>query len=375
MRRPILHWLLCICALALTLFGARLLQAGSPAGPVAIRAPTYAPGQESFDLHYEDLERRSHRFTCQIDASFARQEQDAFGYPLDGDQTLGELETRLKAEVKRLAGTVAPYLDLKIIRHSTPQSELGAPVAWSNTLKFRLGALPPQLRAQEPVVVAKIMKSLDEIEAKIYREYYEKRGFEKGIRATEEGQARYEIAYKSIADLARSQLTDCYDQLIHEAGGGLDDQEIVARLSALFQGMSHEPLPVQENGTYRAGFWTPTEVLEHGAGDCDSNSTTLCALWRRPHSGPNMILVVQGVQHALLGYEAKRLTGQKGVVAGNRHYVLYEAWRHPGSSLTATLQAGETLSSSPPVWGFCMTDDCCGDGQRECRVFEDPSGD
>ena len=151
-------------------------------------------------------------------------------------------------------------------------------------------------------------------------------------------------------------------------------------LSALFQEMTFER-PENENDLYKAGFRPPIAVLQRGKGDCDSKSVALCSLWRSP--GPQMILLLADLteaekasvppelrasQHAFLGYQSS--AGPDTVRAGNLHFVLYEA-SHALNPAAGKLRPGQALTSSPPQRGICLTDDCCGLYQADCRVYKD----
>jgi hypothetical protein len=391
MKPPFLHWLICIGALAGSLVGIGLLQASdaraAPVAPPKDSRLECIPNEHTLCIQYVDFHNLSHRFSCQVDPRLAREAEDSFGYPLEGEMIQKELDRRLIIEIKRQAKlidpSIVPYISVGIERHSAaPRSE--APVFWRYKHPLSLkDNLPIQLRAEALEVQRKLKVHLNGAKQRIYDEYYAERGFRKGPLFDDKGRPEYGITYKRIADQARPLLTDCFAELARQAGVG-DDQEVMELLSALFQEMPFE-LPKNEQDLYKSDFREPIAVLRRGLGDCDSKSVALSSLWRSP--GPQMILLfadltekekasvpleLRASQHAFIGYESN--AGRGTVRAGVLHYVLYEASRALDPAAEKLLP-GKVLVSSPPLRGICLTDDCCGLDQSNCRIYEDAPDD
>jgi hypothetical protein len=386
MKPSFLHWLLCI-GLVTALLGISLLQAG--AARAASVAPSgdqrfqCVPNEHTLCIEYRDFGRLRHRFSCQVKPDEVRMVEGSFGYPLDGETIREELDRRLIKKIQEQAGPLAPYVEVGIEPHTAaPRSE--APVSWNykHPVSFKPG-LPGALRAKALEAERRIKANIGTTKQAVYDDYYKEKGFWKGPVVDGQGRAVYEITYKRLAGLARPLLEDCFNTFLRQAGPG-DDEEVMILLSALFQEMPFE-LPKNENDFYRGDFRTPIAVLRRGQGDCDSKSVALSSLWRSP--GPQMILLLSDLteeekasvppelrasQHAFLGYQSS--PGKDTVRAGVLHYTLYEA-SHALDPNAEKLIPGKILVSSRPRRGICLTDDCCGLDQANCRVEEDARGE
>jgi hypothetical protein len=353
-----------------SLWGIGALQAGGARAATA-DLPPLAVGDLKIYFKYHDFDRSVHRFSCEVDAGSARQEEASFGYSLDRETILSELDQRLEQEIKSKMGPLAEYAVISVAHTKMDEAAPRYSILWSYHLGLHWPSRLLPYRQEEVASREKqIRRDLAPVAERVYREYLYERGFdyERPVNA-KSGQII--IAFKRLADRARPLLADCYDRFVREAGPG-DQEDLIKYLLAYFQEMPFQLPPLEEDGLYTEGFWVPTKTLRLGGGDCDSKSAALCAMWQNP--GPQIMLFVtklteeeqqsvppemRAERHVLIGIEAYPGFDQASVMIGLRRYVLCEAVGRVGPG-AEKLYPGERLFASLPTSGFCMTDDCYG---------------
>jgi hypothetical protein len=367
MRPSPVEWLLCLGALVGTLWGIGMLL---PGGAQADTAPLPSKGPvssapENLTLHFEyDFEGRRYSFDCGVDANFARRQEKDFGYPRDREAIWNEMDRILQRKIEEEIGPLARYARIAVTHNPTdtdPQK-----LGWKPHLGYSLPAkskIPVLLHQAADGLPKLIEKKVPELRGRIYGEYYLNRGF-KLVEVPELRDQQLEIAYKSLADVARPMLADCFDTLNRQVAP--TDEELRDLLVAYFYRMeipspdevAREELADQQIGIRREGFWVPTKVLRLRRGDCDAKSTALDALWQRPT--PEILLFVvkapeQTMRHAFLGIATE--ASVKGTLPrGLRHYRLYEM-RSDGPSSEGL---HDLLERATQALELCLTEDCYG---------------
>lgn len=186
MRPSPLHWFLCLGLLtgAFAVIGflqtgdARAALAGFSTGslPAAALGPS-----EQFRVHFEyrDFAGDFHRFDCGVDAGFAEREEASFGYLVDREQVLAELDQRLIAEIRQRLGLLARHADI-VVTHAKLGPEVPAyRVEWSYRLERLWGdRLPAELQSEAERVERRIREELPMLCKGLYTFYFHERGFD-----------------------------------------------------------------------------------------------------------------------------------------------------------------------------------------------------
>jgi hypothetical protein len=388
MKPSRLHWSLCLGLLIVALWATESLLASTASSDSFIPKecpPAVGEQTDPIDIQYHDTATGScHHFRCKVDVSFAKQQENAFGYPLDPAASLKELDALLEVELARAVGEqLAQYAKLKVTHLPVDQ---GKPRWWNPWPQYLFPArstIPKSLRDAADGLEDSIRQKLPALEERIYQEYYQSRGFD--LVRSSNNEDSLEIAYKVLVDQARPKLSDCFNKFEREAGTG-DTKELRSLLVDAFQEMKIQAPPIEDEGRYRAGFWVPTQVLGLRrspsnvpaieacclpGGDCDSKAAALSALWQNP-SRQMMLFVkknpkagkpdeaekrnhplgLQTAEHTYLAIEADS-AGEANLNWHNRHYVLYEVLM-PGGPINPS---GQNFLRE-----FCLTDDCDGSG-------------
>lgn len=379
MKASPLQWIFSLLALVASLWGLGMLQS---ARAEDLAEPFFTQSAGDHDdpgkvlVRYLDSADRKHFFFCHIDPDWIKRERDGFGYPVNEEEDLKELDLRLKRALLTRTGALGlgPYA--RIMVKSTPIAAPSHTIPWFPKVAVTWAVQPPPRLSQRVADLRANLKDtkwMKERQKEVLQGYLQPKGF--ALRDVSGDKPRFDFAidYKGIADRATPKLADCFNKLVREAPLG-SNEEVFRSLMLLLQAipldLTRMP-PEEKDGLVKDGFWVPSQILLGGQADCDSNATTFSALWPKPH--PEILLLAVEIpeeiksgfppearhitHHALLGIEAEPIGKQKHVEVGNRKFVLIEVATQRGS--TARPVGATHLPGLPnPVFGICMTDHC-----------------
>ncbi len=381
MRPSSVEWCSALGAIAVGLWG--ILQVGGArATPVDLGA---AVGDQPAGVHkvhfkYEDIRQDPHEITCEL----KEEAEDDFGYSLDPQANLRELDDMLRARITALVGDLAEHLEHKV-SHDTPDSPgRECAIDW----KYRLGGDWEKFYARVPaddrgraLALRQALEgeALKTIGSEALSAFLRERGFES--RPCKRNPKLRELfpAYKPLAEKGRKELANCYRELVREAklADEEDQRKILNHLLAIIINMPEVLPPTPENGRCQAGFWVPTKVIRRGSGDCESKATALFALWQQPDRQVALVarpgagsqcfadeineirLPAEGHMFLAIEHKAGERLPETYCQIGLRQYVLHEM-------LSGKVEPNPPCTNNDyhlvrdPWFSYCMTDDCEG---------------
>ena len=130
------------------------------------------------------------------------------------------------------------------------------------------------------------------------------------------------VDYKGIAEQAKGTLLPLARHLVAQCGANAEMRAKVAAIVGLAQVTAYELPDDGPDGTGKLGFRTPLALLARGAGDCDSKVCLAASMLKAV--GLASVAIVYGRNHALLGVEIAKRSGDASIVYEKSTYVVTE---------------------------------------------------